>query len=33
MTSNTCGCGATYEPTPSGRIKHQILHGHKPSGR
>lgn len=29
----TCGCGAEYAPTPSGIIRHQMIHGHKPSGR
>lgn len=31
MTTRLCSCGATYEPTPSGRLTHRTLHGHAPS--
>ena len=26
----TCKCGASFDPTPSGRNTHRILHGHTP---
>jgi len=26
----TCKCGAGFDPTPSGRNTHRILHGHTP---
>jgi len=26
----TCKCGAKFDPTPSGRNTHRIIHGHTP---
>jgi hypothetical protein len=26
----TCKCGANFDPTPSGRNTHRIIHGHTP---
>ena len=29
----TCGCGAKYAPTNDGRLRHQLVVGHRPSLR
>lgn len=29
----TCQCGATYEDTPDGIRRHQMIHTHRPSRR
>jgi hypothetical protein len=26
----TCKCGASFDPTPSGRNNHRQIHGHTP---
>lgn len=30
MTTHTCQCGAAFTADPAGRLRHQMLHGHRP---
>lgn len=29
--THTCRCGATFTADPAGRLRHQMLHGHRPT--
>ncbi|MBD7949616.1 hypothetical protein [Oerskovia rustica] len=31
MTTHTCQCGAAFTADPAGRLRHQMLHGHRPT--
>jgi hypothetical protein len=29
--THTCQCGADFTPDPAGRLRHQLIHGHRPA--
>lgn len=33
MTTHTCQCGAAFTADPAGRLRHQMIHGHRPTVR
>lgn len=31
MTTHTCQCGEEFTADPAGRLRHQLIHGHRPT--